>query len=109
MKITKDGSIGYFFKQWVYGIDAPKLASDIKVTDAGGGKYHLSGTITQSMVPSDFATIVPIYLTFDKGAFAKLGSTVLIGNQTKNMDVDIPLPKKPKTAEINLMHDVLTR
>jgi aminopeptidase N len=109
MKITKDGSIGYFFKQWVYGTDAPKLASDLKIADAGGGKYHLSGTITQSMVPNDFATIVPIYLTFDKGAFAKLGSTVLIGNQTKNMDVDLPLPKKPNTAEINLMHDVLTR
>jgi len=109
MKITKDGSIGYFFKQWVYGIDAPKLAGDLKIADAGGGKYHLSGTITQSMVPNDFATIVPIYITFDKGAFAKLGSTVLIGNQTKNMDVDIPLPKKPNAAEINLMHDVLTR
>lgn len=109
MKITKDGSIGYFFKQWVYGTDAPKLAGDLKIADAGGGKYHLSGTITQSMVPNDFATIVPIYITFDKGAFAKLGSTVLIGNQTKNMDVDIPLPKKPNAAEINLMHDVLTR
>ncbi|HEX7190943.1 MAG TPA: M1 family aminopeptidase [Thermoanaerobaculia bacterium] len=109
MKITPDGNIDYFFRQWVYGTDAPKLAGDLKVADSGGGKYHITGTITQSQVPNDFATVVPIYLTFEKGAFAKLGMMVLVGNQTKNIDVDLPLPRKPKSAEINLMHDVLAR
>ncbi|HEX3582176.1 MAG TPA: M1 family aminopeptidase [Thermoanaerobaculia bacterium] len=109
MKITRDGSIDYFFKQWVYGTDAPKLTSDLKITDAGGGKYHVSGTIAQSEVPNDFATIVPIYVTFDKGAFAMLGNTVLIGSQSKAMNVDVPLPRKPKSVEVNLMHDVLAR
>jgi hypothetical protein len=109
MKITQDGNIDYFFRQWVRGTDAPKLVSDVKVTDSGNGKYHISGTITQSQVPNDFATIVPLYLKFDKGAFAKLGSMVLIGSQTKNVDVDLPLPRKPNSVEINLLHDVLTR
>lgn len=109
MRATQDGSIDYFFRQWVYGNDAPKLAGDLKVADSGGGKYHISGTITQSQVPNDFATVVPVYLTFDKGAFAKLGSMVLIGSQTKTVDIDLPIPRKPKSVEINLMHDVLTR
>jgi hypothetical protein len=109
MKITQDGNIDYFFRQWVRGTDAPKLVGDLKVAESGGGKYHISGTITQSQVPNDFATVVPVYLTFDKGAFAKLGSMVLIGSQTKTLDVDLPIPRKPKSAEINLMHDVLTR
>jgi len=109
MKITQDGNVHWFFKQWVYGTDAPKLAGDLKVADSGGGKYHISGTITQSQVPNDFATIVPLYLTFDKGSFAKLGSMVVIGNQTKTVDVELPLPRKPKSVDINMLHDVLTR
>ncbi|HEV8431941.1 MAG TPA: M1 family aminopeptidase [Thermoanaerobaculia bacterium] len=109
MKIAPDGNVHWFFKQWVYGIDAPKLAGDLKVADSGGGKYHISGTITQSEVPNDFTTIVPLYLTFDKGAVAKMGSMVVIGNQTKTVDVDLPLPRKPKSVDINLLHDVLTR
>ncbi|HEY2090871.1 MAG TPA: M1 family aminopeptidase [Thermoanaerobaculia bacterium] len=109
MKITQDGSIDYFFRQWVRGTDAPKLVGDLKVADSGGGKYHISGTITQSLVPNDFATVVPVYLMFEKGAFAKLGSMVLIGSQTKTLDVDLPIPRKPKSVEINLLHDVLTR
>jgi hypothetical protein len=34
---------------------------------------------------------------------------VLVGSQTKNVDVDLPLPRKPKSVEVNLLHDVLTR
>jgi aminopeptidase N len=109
MKITQSGSIDWFFREWVYGTDAPKLVSDLKVADAGGGKYHISGTITQSEVPNDFATVVPVYLKFDKGAFAKLGSMVVVGSSTKTVDVDIPLPRKPAGVDINLLHDVLTR
>ena len=65
--VDKDGSIDWFFREWVNGTDAPKLAGNLKVADSGGGKYHISGTITQSQVPNDFASIVPLYLTFDKG------------------------------------------
>ena len=109
MKITQDGSIDWFFREWVNGTDAPKLAGNLKVADSGGGKYHISGTITQSQVPNDFASVVPVYIKFDKGAFAKLGSMVLVGSTTKTVDVELPLPRKPTGADINLMHDVLVR
>jgi hypothetical protein len=109
MRITQDGKIDYFFRQWVYGTDAPKYASNLNVTEAGGGKYRLSGTITQSEVPDGFAVVVPLYLTFDKGALARLGSILIVGSQTKTIDREITLPRKPKSVGINLMHDVLAR
>jgi len=109
MNLTRDGRIDWFFNEWVYGTAIPKLDSKFTVTDAGGGKYKVSGTITQSQVPNDFVTVVPLYINFDKGAFAKVASLPLVGNQTKPIDFEIPLPKAPKSVSINNMHDVLVR
>ena len=109
LRLTKDGKLDWFFQQWVYGTAIPKLASKIDVSDAGGGKYKVAGSVTQSEVPSDFATLVPLYLEFDKGQMIKFGSMPLIGNTTKEINVELPLPQRPKSVAINAMHDVLVR
>jgi hypothetical protein len=109
MNLTRDGKIDWFFSQWVYGTTIPKLDSKFTVTDAGGGKYKISGTVTQSQVTDNFVSVVPIYLTFDKGAFAKIASLPMIGNSTKPIDFEAPLPRAPKGVTINNMHDVLAR
>ncbi|MBV9494018.1 MAG: hypothetical protein JOZ54_07210 [Acidobacteria bacterium] len=92
-----------------HGTAIPRYASKLSVTDAGGGKYHVSGTITQSEVPDGFAVVMPLYLQFDKGNIARFAATALIGNTTKEINVDVPLPRKPQAVLINANHDVLAR
>lgn len=109
LKLTKDGKMDWFFSQWVYGTDVPKLAAKLDFTDAGGGKYKVTGSITQSDVPANFASVVPIYVHFDKNSAFKLATLAVVGSQTKPVEFEIPLPKKPQKFSINANHDVLTR
>jgi hypothetical protein len=108
LKLAPDGKLDWFFGQWVRGTAIPRLTSKIDVTPGAGGKYHLSGTITQAEVTDNFVTVVPMYVLFDKGA-AKLGDLVIVGNSSKPVDIELALPAKPKSVVINAMHDVLSR
>ncbi|HEX7150638.1 MAG TPA: M1 family aminopeptidase [Thermoanaerobaculia bacterium] len=109
LKLTQDGKLDWFFNQWVHGTDIPRYTSKLDFTDAGGGKYKVTGTITQSDVPEGFAVVMPIYVHFDKSSYMHLASTALIGNQTKPVEIEIALPKKPLKFTINANHDVLAR
>lgn len=109
LKLTGDGTLDWFFDQWVRGTTIPRITSKLELKGAGDGKYRISGTIAQSEVPEDFAVIVPVYMTFEKGAFAKLGDIPLVGNASKSVDVVLSSAKRPKGVVINAMHDVLTR
>lgn len=109
MNATGNGSMGYFFNQWVYGTEIPRLTSNLSVSKAGGGKYRIQGTITQAEVSEEFRTIVPIYLDYGKDSIAKLGQMVLVGSSSTPIDVEIALPREPRRVVINAMQDVLTR
>lgn len=109
LDLTRDGKLDWFFKQWVHGTDVPRYKGEVKVEETSGGKYKLSGSITQSEVPDDFRAALPIYLEFDKGAMARLGTIVFLGATTVPVDAEIPLPKKPKRVVFNAMQDVLSR
>src|SRR5207247_11047764 len=109
LKITKDGKLDWFFNQWVRGTEIPRYTAKVDVTDAPGGKYKLTGSITQSEVSPNFAAVVPVYLMFDKNSVARLGQVLLVGNASKPVDVELALPKKPKSVVVNAMHDVLSR
>jgi hypothetical protein len=109
LKLTKDGKLDWFFNQWVYGTAIPKYDSKFDFEDVGGGKYKVTGSITQSNVPNDFGVVMPIYVHFDKKSFTKLASTLIVGNVTKPVTFEIALPKKPQKFAINSMHDVLAR
>jgi aminopeptidase N len=98
----------YFFSQWVDGLEIPKFKSDVQATDAGGGKYRISGTVAQEYVSADFHTVVPIYL--DMGSdIARLGQVRLNGLTPLKIDVTVPLPSAPLKIVINALHDVLAR
>ncbi|HKO54384.1 MAG TPA: M1 family aminopeptidase, partial [Thermoanaerobaculia bacterium] len=109
LRLTTDGKVNWFFNQWVYGMAIPRYASKFAVTDAGGGKYRISGTITQSEVPNDFAVVMPLYLQFDKQTIIRFGATAIVGNATKEVNVELALPRKPQAVAINVNHDVLAR
>lgn len=109
MKLTSDGKLDWFFSQWVYGTLIPKYDSKIEAKEIGGGKYKITGSVTQSEVPDNFAMPVPIYIHFDKNNSVRLGSTVIVGSTTKPIDLEIALPKKPLKFSVNAMHDILAK
>ncbi|HYC91418.1 MAG TPA: M1 family aminopeptidase [Thermoanaerobaculia bacterium] len=109
LRIAQDGTLNWFFDQWIHGTAIPKITSKLEFQPGADGKYKLTGNVTQSEVPEGFATIVPLYVHFDKTSHAKLGSVLLVGNQTKPVSVELALPKKPQRASVNAMHDVLSR
>ena len=109
LKIASNGKLDWFFAQWVDGTAIPKYDAKLDFKDAGGGKYKLTGSITQSNVPDNFAVMVPVYVHFDKNNYTRMGTTLLIGSTTKPIDVEIALPKKPQKFSINANHDVLAR
>jgi hypothetical protein len=109
LDLQGNGSLDWFFREWVYGTSIPKLDVNADATDAGGGKYHIKATISQSQVTDDFVSIVPLYVTFDKGQIVRLATVPILGNSSKPIEFDIALPMKPKTITVNAMHDVLAR
>jgi|SoiMethySBSTD1v2_1073268.scaffolds.fasta_scaffold00601_20 peptidase M1-like protein len=109
MDLAANGKLDYFFNQWVHGTDIPTLTSALEVTDIGGGKYKIAGTITQAGVPADFRTRVPIYLDLGNDRLERLGTVPVTGSSTFKLNVDVNIPIKPRRAVINSFHDVLTR
>ncbi|HJQ37648.1 MAG TPA: M1 family aminopeptidase [Thermoanaerobaculia bacterium] len=107
--VTTDGKLDWFFDEWVHGTTIPKYESSFDVQDAGGGKFKIKGSITQSGVPDTFAMPVPLYVHFDKNSYSKLGSVVIVGNASKPIEIEVPMPKKPMKLSINANHDVLSR
>lgn len=108
LNLRGDGSMDWFFDQWVDGTEIPKITSDLKVAAAGDG-YKITGTVKQEGVSDGFATLVPLYVDFGKGEQARLGAVKLVGSSSFPMDVTVKLPKKPKRIVPNAMGDVLAR
>lgn len=109
LKLTKDGKLDWFFDQWVRGTAIPRFSTKLDMHPSSAGKYRISGSITQSEVYDNFAAMVPLYVSYDKGSFAKLGDILIVGNSTKNLDVEVALPRQPRAVTINAMHDILAR
>jgi len=109
MNATGDGKMDWFFNQWVHGTEVPRYKQDLKVTQGEGGKYRISGTITQEGVSKGFRALVPIYVEFSKTESARVGMLPFVGEATVPVNVEIALPKKPKRALINARGEVLAR
>lgn len=101
MNIDKNGTMDWFFNEWVYGTEIPSYKFDYQIASDGS----LSGKITQSGVSNDFVMLVPIYLDMGKG-WVKLGSGTIVGNQSLELN-NIKLPVAPKKAAVCAMNDVL--
>lgn len=101
MDIDKNGTMNWFFDQWVYGTEVPAYKFEYNVSKDG----MLNGKITQSGVTDNFVMLVPIYVDTGKG-WAKLGSATMVGNRTFDIK-DLKLPIVPKRMAICAMNDVL--
>lgn len=109
LDIAGDGTMNWFFRQWVYGTDIPRYVADLKIDKLGGGEYRIHGQVTQEGVAPDFRALVPIALEFGKNDDARIGMMRITGNATVPVDVKLKLPKAPKRALVNPHGEVLAR
>jgi hypothetical protein len=105
MDVDGKHNMDWFLKEWIYGTDLPKYRFDYSLKPAADGKVRLTAKLTESDVSPDFVMRVPIYLDFD-GRVMRLGTTLMRGNMTTDIAVD--LPKRPKRVLLCANHDVLT-
>lgn len=109
MNARGDGKMDWFFEQWVYGTEVPRYEHDLKLGKGDDGKTRLTGTIRQTGVSKDFRALVPIYLEFGKGEMARVGMIPMVGDASMPVDVQLPVPKKPKRALLNARGEILAR
>jgi hypothetical protein len=108
MNANGDGKMDWFFREWVYGTEAPHYVSDLHLESAGA-EVRIKGRITQEGVADDFRALVPIYLVFDKGQFVRVGLLPMVGRASVPVDVALKPPKKPRDVLINARSEVLAR
>lgn len=100
----------WFFRQWIEGTAVPRIESTVRIQPAAAsGRYRLSGSVTQSEVPDDFRSVLPICLEFDKGQLVRLAQVSLTGNRSVPIDQEISVPKKPVRVVVNPHLEWLTR
>jgi aminopeptidase N len=104
-----DGKMDWFFRQWVYGTEIPRYREKLAVAKSGDGQYHITGSVSQEGVSTDFRALTHLYLDYGKGEIAHLGLLPMIGSSTRPVDVTVKLAKAPKRAFLNANHDVLAR
>jgi hypothetical protein len=102
------GDMGWFFRQWIDGTALPKIESTFGVEAVGNGRYRIHGSVTQSGVPDDFTSMIPLYVEFEKGLLARFGQATITGNRTAPIQGEIPLPKKPVRVVVNPYFELLT-
>ena len=105
MNLDENGTMNWFFKQYVYGTELPtyKLEQAVSSKD---GQTVLDLKITQSGVSDGFKMLLPLYVELTDGRVVRLGSARMVGNKT--VAQQIPLGQIPvKRALLNHYYDVL--
>jgi hypothetical protein len=102
------GNMGWFFRQWVDGTALPKIESSFRVEDAGNGRFRIKGNVSQSGVPDDFLSVIPLYFEFEKNRLVKFAQVTITGSQAFPVESEMPLPKKPLRIVVNPYLELLT-
>ncbi len=103
------GDMGWFFREWIEGTAIPRIKAAIRIEEAGNEHYRLTGEITQSEVPEDFRSILPLYVELEKNRFSRCAQVSITGNRMLTVRQEISLPKKPLRVLVNPNHAWLTR
>jgi Peptidase family M1 domain len=97
-------NLNWFFKQWVYHSEFPSYHMDYQLQDQPDGKVMLSGTITQSNAPADWAMVLPVLISF--GGKEEGYATVTAAGPKASFQ--IRLPRRPKRIELDPHHWILS-
>jgi hypothetical protein len=109
MKSFGDGSMDWFFNEYVYGTALPSYRLDLANFDAdGNGNMVFSVKLTQSGVDNNFRMLVPIYIELASGEMYFLGRARMVGNTSYEQKLPLKgLKDKPRRAVVNYYDDVL--
>ncbi|HEY0875425.1 MAG TPA: M1 family aminopeptidase [Vicinamibacterales bacterium] len=106
MNLDGDGTMNWFFRQYVYGTALPTYKLE-QTVNTSSGQTVLDLKVTQSNVSDGFKMLVPLYVELTDGRVLRLGSATMIGNKT--IEQQVPLGNLPvKRALINYYYDVLS-
>jgi hypothetical protein len=106
LDLQQNGSLDWFFNEWVYGTSVPRYQFKYDLQPADGGRFKVRAEITQSEVDDHFAMFVPVFGDFGNG-MVRLGQVEIVGNSTRT--VDFVLDRQPKKVALNAFKDVLER
>lgn len=109
LNATGNGKIDWFFDQWVYGTEVPRLVSSLKAKKLAGDEYQVTGTVRVEDVSDDFFVLVPLYAELSRGRLAGFGNLAFKGAGEKTVDVTIKLPEKPRRIFVNGKFEVLAK
>jgi hypothetical protein len=105
MNLDGDGTMNWFFRQYVYGTALPSYRLEQSVASRDG-QTVLNVKLTQSGVSDGFKMPVPLYVELTDGRVVRLGSATMVGNRT--IEQQVPLGNIPvKRALLNYYYDVL--
>ncbi len=107
MNLTGNGSLDWFFSEWIHGTDVPKYDFKYEVGEDPAGGYLITFDLTQSEVSDKFAMPVPIYIKW-KGRTIRIGFVSIQGNKTLS-DLKIKVPERPDEVMLNANYDILAR
>jgi aminopeptidase N len=108
MDLDGNHKLDWFFNEYVYGTDLPNYHFESQITQ-NGDATSLHFKLTQSGVPANFKTLVPIYLEFSDGKVMRLGAVQMVGSTATEKTVQLPkFPTPVKRALINYFYDVLS-
>jgi hypothetical protein len=103
MDLDGNHKMDWFFNQYVYGTGIPQYSFTAGAHEIEGGKWQVSGVLTQSGVPDGWKDILPVYVHLPKRT-VRLGWLETKGKTTQFQFV---LPVKPDKVTINDNEDIL--
>jgi hypothetical protein len=83
MDLDGNGSMDWFFDQWVRGTGIPRYTVEFDVKPAADGRFAVRGTLKQDGVAETFTAAVPLYVPRAAGKPALLGTVVTHGAETR--------------------------
>ena len=106
MDLQQNGSLDWFFREWVYGTQVPRYNFKYEIQPAGPGQFKIHTELTQSDVDQNFAMLVPIFADFGNG-MVRLGQLPIVGSSTRQ--ANFTLDRQPKKVVINAYKEILER
>ena len=106
MNLDGDGTMNWFFRQFVYGTELPRYTLQQSISSKAGQNV-ISMKLTQSNVSDGFKMQVPLYVELQDGRMLRIGSAGMIGSSS--IEQEIPIGQiQAKRLLVNYYYDVLT-
>jgi len=105
MDLDGDGTLDWFFDQWVFGTGVPEYALSYEVAPEAAGRFSVKGTISDRQM-LDFRVPLPVYARTPAGELRYIDDVVVSGRQA---DFDLGLDYRPVQVLLDPYRTVLRR